>query len=214
MKTQFCIDGTLWHSDIGQAAGTRTDFDEWRVVGEMTSNMLSSNNVDTDARYRVTYRRRKKEERVVERKVQEWIKGTDKPVIHTFVSLPTSEIRRVWHTASPGGELTNDEKKRATQAMLDVHNATIQLRACYTEMATERASLNLASALLELASVPTCYDPFACRQQAAMFASQASKAGNSDVPFRHPLPDAKSLNPSEALAILGRADCLQSLHCT
>jgi hypothetical protein len=78
-------------------------------------------------------------------------------------------------------------------------------------MGMEKASLHLAVALLELASQPACYDPFACLQQAAMFASQASKAGNSDVIFRKSLPEIEDCAPLEALNVLGRADCLHSV---
>jgi len=72
--------------------------------------------------------------------------------------------------------------------------------------------LNLSIALLEMAAFPDCYDPFTCLQQAACFASQATKSGNSDTAYRQTLPEISACSPKEALIILGRADCLQSVY--
>jgi hypothetical protein len=160
-----------------------------------------------------SYQRRKKEDRVIEKKVQEWIKGTDKPVIRTFVTLPTSEFRDLWNVnTKDSNTITEEKRENAREAMAKVQIAVTQLRSCYTEMATEKASLNVAVLMLELVAQPTCFDPFSCLQQAAIFASQGSKAGSSDIPFRKELPDLDECTPTDALTIIGRADCLQSLY--
>ena len=103
-------------------------------------------------------------------------------------------------------------KLSAKQCMENVENTTKELRGCYTEAACEKISLQLAVALLEMASQPACHDPFTCLQHAAMFASQATKAGTSDMAFRKPIPDIGECTSLEALSILGRADCLHTIY--
>merc|ERR1712146_96849 len=100
----------------------------------------------------------------------------------------------------------------AKEQMQTVHKATIDLRACYTYAAAEKACLNLSIALLDMAAVLTCHDPFNCLQQAVLFASQAAKSGNSDTVYRQRLPELTECTPREALVILGRADCLQAVY--
>ncbi|OEU20436.1 hypothetical protein FRACYDRAFT_267634 [Fragilariopsis cylindrus CCMP1102] len=107
---------------------------------------------------------------------------------------------------------TETHISRAKEQMQIVHKATADLRSCYTHTAAEKACLNLSIALLEVAAVPTCHDPFNCLQQAASFASQATKSGNSDTVYRRRLPELTQCTPREALIILGRADCLQAVY--
>lgn len=156
--------------------------------------------------------RKRKKEKIIEKKVQEWIKGTDKPVIRTYVKLPTRELRSVWNGSDLRVASSDEDKELAKESMEKVHTAITQVRSCYSEMAIEKASLTASVALLDLASHRACYDPFACLQQAATFASAGLKLGSSDVHFRKPLPDVKVCTPTEALMILGRADCLQALY--
>jgi hypothetical protein len=207
IQSQFCMDDMLWQSDIGEAAASVDGFDEWRLFTD-----LAPESGPSTSKSRTLYHKRRKEEKAIEKKVEEWIKGTDKPVIRTFVKLPLSVLLEVWNTSTLPVNPSLEAWESARKTMENVHAATKQLRSCYSEVATEKASLNLAVALLELASHPTCYDPFACLQQAAMFASQGPKSGSSDVAFRRALPGTKECSPIEALTILGRADCLQSLY--
>ncbi len=202
--SQFCVDDRLWDSDIGEAATSLSSFDEWKLLNRMGVDAVMDS-LDKDKP-----KRRRKSDKVIERKVQEWIKGTDKRTLKSFVSLPVKELRRLWFQGAE--ELTTDAKDASRQCMEKVHMATKKLRGCYTEMATERASLNVSVALLELASSPGCFDPFLCLQQAAMFASQACKAGNSDTSYRAGLPEKTECTPLQALVILGRADCLHSVR--
>ena len=202
----------MWGSDIGEAASTLTGFDEWRLTTGVGPDSVRAPPASTK-----TPRRRKKSEKAIEKKVQEWIKGTGKPTIRSFVALPTNELRKTWRADIDSALLAqhaNDQEtqQRARECMQKVHKATQQLRACYTEMAMEKASIQVTIALLELASQPACYDPFVCLQQAAMYASQAPKAGNSDMAFRHSLPEMEKCTPIEALNALGRADCLHSVY--
>jgi hypothetical protein len=100
----------------------------------------------------------------------------------------------------------------AQECMEKVDRVTNQLRGCYTETAFEKVSLQVAVALLELSSQPACNDPFTCLQHAAMFASQATKAGTSDMVFRKAIPKVEECTPLEALSVLGRADCLHAIY--
>lgn len=198
------MDDSLWDSDIGEAAASVEGFDEWRLLTDLAPEQVQ--------RKASGKQRRRKKEKIIEKKVEEWIKGTDKPVIKAYVKLPTRELRSVWNETQLNGALSEEDKKLAEEAMQKVHTAITQVRSCYSEMAIEKASLHASVALLELASHRACYDPFACLQQAATFASAGLKSGSSDVHFRKALPDAKTCTPLEALMILGRADCLHALY--
>lgn len=200
------MDEILWDTDIGEAAVTMEGFDEWKLLADLAP-------VQKKERKRsAPHQRRKKKEQLIEKKVEEWIKGTDRPVIRSYVKLPTRELRSVWNNCTPKMPLSEEDRELAQKAMQNVHVATMQLRSCYSEMAIEKASLQVSVVLLELASQKACYDPFACLQHAASFASQGLKAGSSDIQFRRPLPDIKECTSIEALVILGRADCLQALY--
>lgn len=201
--SQFCLDDRLWNSDIGEAVCSLSGFDEWKL-------MTGSGFETAMDRLNVKRRRRRKTDRVIEKKVQEWIEGTDEPALRSYIKLPTKELNRQWRMNSEAK--SKEETEVACQLMQKVHKATVQLRSCFTEMAAEKASLQLAVTLLELASLPGCSDPFLCLQQAAIFASQAPKAGNSDMAFRSKLPEKKKCTPLQALTILGRADCLHSVY--
>lgn len=161
--------------------------------------------------------RHRKTQIAIEKKVQEWIKGTDKPTLQSFVRISTREMQARWRDATAGAHNEaatgqSCETNQSSGLMLKVHEASQQLRACYTDMAIEKACLQLSVALLDLASEPSCRNPFLCLQQAAIFASQGCKAGNSDLVFRNSIPAEKACTPLEALVILGRADCLQSIY--
>lgn len=203
--SQFCMDERLWDSDIGEAASSLSGFDEWRLAAGIGLDGLASKPVSG-----TKPPRKRRSAKFIEKKVQEWIKGTDKPTLQSYVNLPAEEFSRVWFLESQ--EFSIEEKNSAQQCMMDVHTATKRLRSCYTQTATEKASLGLAAALLKLAGQPACTQPFLCLQQAAMFASQASKAGNNDTTFRDVLPDKRECTPLQALTILGRADCLHSVY--
>lgn len=202
--SQFCVDDRLWDSDIGEAASSLSGFDEWKLLKRMDLDEAMDQLTKKHKRKKV------KSDKVIERKVKEWIRGTDKPTLQSFVSLPTQAMRTAFFEDAK--EPARDEKEAAVQCMKKVHTSIEKLRACYTESAIEKASLHISVAFLELASLPGCFDPFCCLQQAAMFASQACKAGNSDMAYREKLPEKTECTPLQALVILGRADCLHSVY--
>lgn len=96
---------------------------------------------------------------------------------------------RLWFKSCPPRGKPNDgQVDAAKKQMEEIHKATEDLRACYTFAAAEKASLTLLAALLEMASSPLCRDPFSCLQEAALFASQGTKSGNSDISLENRLP--------------------------
>lgn len=196
------MDETLWDSDIGEAATTIAAHDEWQLVnGDAKYQPIGEN---------APKRVRKTSKKSFDEKIKIWIEGSRSP---TFIPIPNIELKMVWKQTDFLQEMqTETQIAIAKEQMQRVHKATAGLRACYTHAAAEKACLNLSIALLELAAVPTCHDPFNCLQQAASFASQATKSGNSDTVYRRRLPELTQCTPREALIILGRADCLQAVY--
>lgn len=125
------------------------------------------------------------------------------------VPVSLSDLKKLWNSAFIFQDIPTDrEMNEAKVQMRKVDKCLKDLRSCFTIRAAEKSCLALSVALLDLAAMPACRDPFTCLQQAAMYASQALKAGNSDVAFRRNIPDSSNCDPREALVILGRADCL------
>ena len=192
----------MWDSDIGEAATTIAAHDEWQLVNGDSKYQP----IDENAPKRV----RKSFKKSLNEKIKNWIEGSRSP---TFIPIPNIELKMVWKQTDFLQEMqTETHISRAKEQMQIVHKATADLRSCYTHTAAEKACLNLSIALLEVAAVPTCHDPFNCLQQAASFASQATKSGNSDTVYRRRLPELTQCTPREALIILGRADCLQAVY--
>lgn len=205
-KSQFCLDETLWDSDIGEAASTLASYEEWQILAGNTEYQPVG---DREGLY--PKRIRKSGKKVYDKKVQEWIEGVNSPTSKDFIPIPNVELKRVWMQAK-GESFDQPNNIDAKTQMQKVEKALGDLRTCYTYAAAEKACLNLSIALLEMAAFPDCYDPFTCLQQAASFASQATKSGHSDTVYRQSLPKMSECSPREALVILGRADCLQGVY--
>ncbi|CAB9498892.1 expressed unknown protein [Seminavis robusta] len=199
--TQFYLNQHIWDSDVGKA--TAMD------VAANFMNQVYRKRLLRDPSSRTRKRRPPKEPA---KPLDEWFPGEDRanPLSNT-VSIPSSELQRLW------GIPTDFSRKIPTQfggrQMKKVHDAMEQLRVCYTDTAVEKASLQVACALLDLAQVNnTCENPFLVIQQAAIFAGHGTKRGNSVDLFREPLPEPSKCLPYEALVILGRADCFQAVY--
>jgi hypothetical protein len=102
----------------------------------------------------------------------------------------------------------------ATLAMKRVDFTIRKLRQSATINSLQKSSLEVALALLEVMATKECQNPFLCLHQAGVFASQGSKGGNNDEEFKKPLPEETECTPTNALLILGRADCLRAIHFT
>jgi hypothetical protein len=144
--------------------------------------------------------------------LHDWFYGenTDSHLVN-LVAIPCSVLQHSWgESIERSTTQTPEQAAEATDAMQKLHTCIQELRACCSEQAVEKQSLEVAGALIELA--PISHNPFLCLQQAAMFAGNSFKGGNSNLDFRKPLPSKASCTPLEALIILGRADCLQAVH--
>jgi hypothetical protein len=157
------------------------------------------------------HRRTRKDVKPLPDKTDSWLCPSS-DILKNIVPVKCSELKRLW-TSSPSFVDAFDEcdMQMAKTYMNSVHSCMQDLRACFTLLAAEKNCLSLCVALLDLASSPCCRDPFICLQQASMYASQALKAGNSDVSLRRNIPSIHECNPRTALAVLGRADCLHAV---
>jgi hypothetical protein len=200
------LDFNLWDSDIGGAAAALTGFDEWKYMSGICEEAG-----DGIAPSKKPGGRRKRTPKAIEKKVKEWIEGTKRPTLQSIVIISVHELHGLWKQSIATAP-DEESLQRARESMERLHLVTQQLRGCYTDMAIEKGSLQVAVALLDVASQPSCQNPFSCLQQAAVYASQGSKAGNSDMMFRHGVPDSKECSPHEALIIIGRADCLHAVY--
>ena len=184
---------------------TLTGFDDWKL--------LTAARDDGQKSVKPVTPRKRKTPKVIERKVKQWVEKPEKKSLETFVTISTREMQELWNASSVAQpEDLSNSTDGAPALMQKVHRTSQQLRSCYTSMAIEKTALQLSVALLDLASHPSCHNPFMCLQQAAVFASQGSKVGNNDMLFRHSVPKQESCTTREALVILGRADCLQSVY--
>ena len=209
-KTQFCIDKQVWQSSIGTAViSSRNEMkmgyyldENCRWLGPTKSNqgrMLYTNKTNRPPRPRPP-----KVTKQAHKRVQP----------SSAVKVPTSILLELWTTQDGDSpqQKGEDALQNAQLAMKKVDDAMKNLRKSRTLNSLERASIDVALALLALATFEQCHNPFVCLQQAAMFAAMGSKRGNNDEPFKRFLPLKSKCSPLEALNILGRADCLRAIH--
>lgn len=140
-------------------------------------------------------------------------------VIQNTIRLSSSALLNEWLKESVVADSGTDEGKdsaaAAKEAMDALDEALKALHKSATLPSMQKSSLKVASALLNVANQPSCYNPFQCLQHAVMFASNGPKLGKNDVSFKKALPLSDlQCSPIEALMILGRADCLRVLHFT
>ena len=134
--------------------------------------------------------------------------------LQSAIRLSSSALLNEWLKESVVDEEAK-ESAAAKEAMSHLDEALKVLHKSTTLPSMQKSSLLVASALLNVASQETCYNPFQCLQHAVMFASNGPKLGKNDVLFKKALPQNDSdCPPVEALMILGRADCLRALHFT
>ena len=185
----------LWESHIGKAAITKT------------ASMYDWNKLARSVGQRATdgYRSTRRTQPV---KRTEPSNAKRHPIPST-IRVPVSVLLSQWNEGTATKRIDSEEAK---EVMRKVDTATKDLRKCFTEMAVQKGCIQVALALVELVAKGVCYNPFLCLQQAAIFASQGYKGGTSDEAFKEGLPKERECTPLEALVIIGRADCLQSLH--
>ena len=146
--------------------------------------------------------------------------------LRKLIKVPVSVLLKEWTGKAVFDEESNDEVDSrlnkwsvkcsgpAKHAMKDLDYSVTNLRQCTTIRSLQKASIRVAVRLLNVACQKECQNPFLCLNQAAVFASQGAKGGNNDDYFKKPLPTREDCTVTEALSILGRADCLRAIHFT
>ena len=132
-----------------------------------------------------------------------------RPEISKLIKVPTSVLLDEWNKDESVKQTNAAEAERA---MKKLDGAMKTLRKSRTLNALEQSSLDVSTALIDVAATEECYNPFLCLQQAAMYAELGSKLGSNDEPFKKCIPSKEKCTPLEALVILGRADCLRAIH--
>lgn len=183
----------MWETQLGKAALTKTgNMYDWNKLAKAVGQKVGEG----------TGRRKRQQVKRIEPAKQ-------RSPLPTMIRIPVSILSSQWNEGRPKKRINSTE---AREAMRKVDKATKQLRACYTETAIQKGCIQVALALMDLVANSYCYNPFLCLQQAAIFAAQGSNGGNNDDPFKAPLPEERKCTAHEALVVIGRADCLQSLH--
>mmetsp|Transcript_56654 Transcript_56654/g.84270 ORF Transcript_56654/g.84270 Transcript_56654/m.84270 type:complete len:1109 (+) Transcript_56654:520-3846(+) len=229
--SQFCLDQPLWLSNIGTKATTQDGGSELGTLFQSKQNEGGAGHdqfVHTafPSSQRSKKKKFNKQHKSSHSKLQK--KKTHispSPLVRPsplsrLVKVPASLLLKEWSksaTEEGGSDLPKSKElcsEEAKFAMKKLDYTIRQLRSCFTVSALQKSSLQVAAALLEVAEQKECHNPFLCLQQAAMFAGQGTKLGNNDEVFKQPLPNERECSPTEAIAILGRADCMHSIHFT
>jgi hypothetical protein len=84
---------------------------------------------------------------------------------------------------------SNSASGKSMLAMKKLDYSIKKLRQCVTIIALQKASLQVALVLLEVAGTKECQNPFICLSQAAIFAAQGPKGGNNDEDFKKPFQE-------------------------
>lgn len=197
--SQFLLHQKIWTSSLGQAAVAQPDILTWRPTYIQEEESESQN----------TYVRRRMASTPTEGDLQKWFpsENADDPLSNA-VCIPPAMLLKMWTVASSEG--TADEEGIHLMKQLD--SSIRRLRKCHSELNVANMAVIVAADLIKLASSPSCRNPFVCIQHAVMFASQGRKGGTTVDVFKSPLPKHHECQPWQALVILARADCLQTVY--
>ena len=205
-KTQFSIDKQVWQSQIGKKVinlkhSSTLDF----LVDSSSHRCIGLTlNKDPPQKRRSQNQPSRRETREPQVTFQPR-PPRGRPVAQAF-KVPTSLMLREWRKEAldlPGNDA------QANRMMRNLDDAIKALKQSRSLNALQVASIDVASSLLEVASRPECNNPFVCLQQAAMFANMGSKRGSNDEKFKGYLTRKDRCTPTDALVVLGRADCLR-----
>ncbi len=220
LQTQFCFDRPVWTSHIGTGALQNNTASEWGHFAQGSEPTVAPKPTrQKSAPSRKTHQQQQ-QYNIIAKKASK-----SKSTLMKLVKVPVEILLREWK-----GENLNDYGDEDTEyrdktlnkwsqisgpasiAMRRVDYTLSKLRQCSSISTLQKASLQVATALLDLASTKECQNPFLCLQHAATFSSQACKGGNNDEEFKKPLPQESECTPNQALSIIGRADCLRAIH--
>ena len=207
----------MWNSSIGTCTVTESERREWNRFVD-TRSTFEGLPVTAEKKLAVDEsRRRRKPSQPPRIKVAK--SSAPSPLdrgdaLQSAIRLSSSALLIEWLKESVVDEVAK-ESAAAKGAMGHLDEALKILHKSTTLTSMQKSSLLVASALLNVASQATCYNPFQCLQHAVMFASNGPKLGKNDALFKKALPQHDlDCPPVEALMILGRADCLRALHFT
>ena len=205
--SQFAVNDILWSSSIGRAALSRPGLEQWRPLSSKRREESNENTTHAP--------RRRKTQPIVAQGDEDlygWFAfENEQTPLSNVIKIPPYAILAEWKSGSCE-PVSAAPDERAREAMAQLNRSMRNLRTCYSHQAAERGSLLVAVSLLRLAETTGCQNPFLCLQQAGLFASRGTKGGASEDFFKQPLPKMESCSPSEALAILGRSECLQAVY--
>ena len=208
-QTQFCIDKQVWQSSIGTSVVTsRNETKLGYYLGDNCDWLGPTKSKQGKTQY-PSSNSNKNPRPTRPPKVPRQARKLLQP--SNIVKVPTSILLELW-TQDDHRFDRIDALQDAQVSMKKVDDAMKNLRKSRTLMSLERASIDVAVALLATATFDECNNPFVCLQQAAMFAAMGSKRGNNDEVFKRFLPLKSRCSPLDALNILGRADCLRAIH--
>ena len=128
--------------------------------------------------------------------------------IANLIKLSSAEFKVMWSTDVVG--LTAEQEDSRSALMAALHEKMRLLRSCFSLLSVQRASLEIAASLLDVAAHPSCDNAFLVINHAANYASKGVRGGSSDRFFKKKLPGENS-TPLDLLVVLGRADCLNAV---
>lgn len=206
--TQFCINKQVWQSPIGTVAiGCRNKTKMGYYLDDKCRWLGPTKSKEGAQQYAIKPAQRPRPTTRAARPPRKRSQPST-----NVVKVPTSVLLVQWWTQDEAPQDKRRPPQDAQLAMKKVDDAMKNLRKSRTLSSLERSSVDVAAALLAVASFDQCNNPFACWQLAAMFAAMGTKRGNNDESFKRFLPLNSSCSPLEALDILGRADCLRAIH--
>jgi hypothetical protein len=217
------MDQVLWESKLGKAAIIKEDaVTDW---GQHFSETAETSGYKPPSRI---HNPKKKTYKAKTRDFESLARARKRASPLTkLIKVPASVLLKEWSGKDVFDEESNDEEVDSRlnkwsetcsgpgkHAMKELDYSVKLLRQCTTISSMQKASLRVAVRLLDVACQKECQNPFLCLNQASVFASQGAKGGNNDDFFKKQLPRKEDCTETDALSILGRADCLRAIHFT
>ena len=202
LQTQFCTNDTYWTSVIGMGGGGESfvsahqDFpvpsfnqysDQTRGNSSINSSGLRPVSLITD--------------NIGHQLSNEMISDE-------LIYIPTTELLKEWNKIPNETSISLSTKDAMTELDLKLK----ELRQTSSIESTKQLSIAVAVCLLNVASSPSCFNAIGCVKRSVLFIAHKSTYNDSEA-FRKPLPDEVACTSSEALATLGRADCMRVSSC-
>jgi hypothetical protein len=205
--SQFCVCEQMWDAEVGRLEEPlKAEPQNLELHALFSSNDVAEPEPTALNKQTGNARRTKRTQSCLQDSTSTALENDEFSSVASFIVIPCSRLLDEWNRGAPASK----SDSLATEAkMANLNCCLLKLRRCSTEAAVESASLNVSVALLSIAA--EARNPFLCIEQAARFASLAPKRGTSDLAFQTRLPDEQSCSPTEALIVLGRADCLQAV---